>query len=485
MVAERTDTFIPLQNPYTFGVPVRGKNFFGREQEIQMVMDTLERVPRGQKQDMVVMGPRRIGKSSLLYRLVDLLQSHQDFLPVYVDVQNIKPRTPRLLFFKMLKEIQQGYRAKELLASLPTFDFLTAETLPEDLIYLTFDDDISRLNETIAAQHLPRLVLLFDEVELLTEFGGTDILGWFRSLIQHNPSILFIVAGSELLYSLTQDYGSPFYNIFKTVELHPLTDKVARNLLEQPAQAIGMHIATEQVTTILYTTGNTPYFIQGIAHYLVEHLNQQRRYTVQSQDIAIVMQQSSDYFAGQFGYIWNIVGSHVQRGILYALAKAGQPQTIDALIARVPAIKDMLPAERQQQEIFDDLLQQQVLKQEQTGYWFLVPLFRDWILAKVDDEEVLRLAKMSDSYDYTRTTEDQIDRRKLREIIVKYFSLEELEILLADLEIDFEIVGGSGSIKASKVLHLIDYLDRRGRLAELVAVIIEERPHISLEEINR
>ena len=82
----KPDTFVKLKNPYTFGVPVRGEGkFFGREAELSLIFDTLENVPRGQKQDLVVLGPRRIGKSSLLYRLVDLLTQRANFVPVYID----------------------------------------------------------------------------------------------------------------------------------------------------------------------------------------------------------------------------------------------------------------------------------------------------------------------------------------------------------------------------------------------------------------
>ena len=88
MLVSNNDPFVKMKNPYTFGVPVRGENFFGRKEELQVILDTLENVPRGQKQDLAILGPRRIGKSSLLYRLVDLLTPHREFVPVYVDLQN-------------------------------------------------------------------------------------------------------------------------------------------------------------------------------------------------------------------------------------------------------------------------------------------------------------------------------------------------------------------------------------------------------------
>ncbi|HLB72295.1 MAG TPA: hypothetical protein VJJ51_14725, partial [Candidatus Methanoperedens sp.] len=80
-----------------------------------------------------------------------------------------------------------------------------------------------------------------------------------------------------------------------------------------------------------------------------------------------------------------------------------------------------------------------------------------------------------------------VNKTALREAIIKHFSLEELEILCADiqqkmlndgqdLQVDLEIVGGTG--KAAKVLKLIEYLDRRGFLAYLVNAVRRSRSGI-------
>ncbi len=62
------------------------------------------------------------------------------------------------------------------------------------------------------------------------------------------------------------------------------------------------------------------------------------------------------------------------------------------------------------------------------------------------------------------------DKRTLREAMTKSFTMEDLEVLCADieqelhdndadLEVSLEMVGGNG--KKSRILKLIDYLDRR------------------------
>jgi hypothetical protein len=80
-----------------------------------------------------------------------------------------------------------------------------------------------------------------------------------------------------------------------------------------------------------------------------------------------------------------------------------------------------------------------------------------------------------------------VDKRALREAIVKNFSLEELEVLCADvqqaleddgveLQVNLEMVGGVS--KTGKVLNLIEYLDRRGHLDSLIAAVRVARGEI-------
>jgi hypothetical protein len=78
-----------------------------------------------------------------------------------------------------------------------------------------------------------------------------------------------------------------------------------------------------------------------------------------------------------------------------------------------------------------------------------------------------------------------VDKRALREAMVQTFSLEDLDVLCADMEqdlagdgielpVNMEMVGGTG--KTGKILNLIQYFDRRGYLAYLVTAVRRARP---------
>jgi hypothetical protein len=80
-----------------------------------------------------------------------------------------------------------------------------------------------------------------------------------------------------------------------------------------------------------------------------------------------------------------------------------------------------------------------------------------------------------------------INKRGLRQAISQAFSLEELEVLCADVQqsladsgvqlpVSLEMVGGTE--KSARIMKLIEYLDRRGHLESLISVIRRERPDI-------
>jgi len=65
---------------------------------------------------------------------------------------------------------------------------------------------------------------------------------------------------------------------------------------------------------------------------------------------------------------------------------------------------------------------------------------------------------------------------RLRSTLVEYFDTEELRTLFFDLGIEFDMLQGEG--KTAKARELIAYLDRRGRLPELLEAIKIQRPDI-------
>jgi GTPase SAR1 family protein len=70
---------------------------------------------------------------------------------------------------------------------------------------------------------------------------------------------------------------------------------------------------------------------------------------------------------------------------------------------------------------------------------------------------------------------EQIDRVKLRQVLVTYFNESELRDLCFDLTIDYEILPGDN--KGDKARELVAYSERYGRCADLAQACYRLRPH--------
>ncbi len=67
--------------------------------------------------------------------------------------------------------------------------------------------------------------------------------------------------------------------------------------------------------------------------------------------------------------------------------------------------------------------------------------------------------------------------RDIRRELIKNFSLDELQVLTSELEIEFSALPGEQ--KAMKSYSLVTVLDENGRLADLLLLLNEEKPHIN------
>lgn len=505
MTVKSPTRFKSIQNPYTFGVPVRGEGkFFGREEELRGIFETLQHVGRGQKQDLAVMGPRRIGKSSLLYRLRDM--PPDDFLPVYVDLQGFMPREPSVLFTDILRQVKAMFAACQRVGKLPSFASLGPREVPERLQFMTFKEDMASLDEAIQKQKLPRLILMLDEVELLAEFGGLTALEFFRSLIQRLLYCVFIVAGSDYLYEMTRDYTSPFYNIFKTVELHALSPAAARALVERPAAEVGLHYPPEAVHEILYYAGNTPYFIQAMGHYLVEMLNQERRRDIDDDDVTRVAERVIEQLPVQFTYLWGGT-TPTEHGLLYPLAHADVPRSAHALAQHFRNLAGFILSEREQRTIFERLTRQQILHIAEDGrepkYWFTVPLFAQWIRRKVKREEIIEAIHLEGVIEEETAVLTSEERESLQRQLRTYkenlqalrergsaFGLDAPASLLTKIEFtEHEITRIRQKLKAAEGIPVLAteeelFVDeeRRRRIESLQKQLVRHRRNLNLLE---
>jgi len=228
-------------NPFFFsGMVQRPEDFYGRQAELQRIFGLLG---GAQPMSVSVVGARRIGKSSLLWYIC---QKGQE---------------------KLGKEWRFGYVGLDGLGDLTVPRLLRAmaaalkQPLSEDS-YEGFSALVDGLLKQ--GQHL---VLCLDEFEAAGQLGN-DFLGYLRGLISTNK-VALVVATERPLEELSQEavLTSPFYNVFARVDLGPMPEDEARELLTQRGT---MPFSPEEIAAILRKAGGHPFLLQQLGSQLYE-----------------------------------------------------------------------------------------------------------------------------------------------------------------------------------------------------------------------
>jgi tetratricopeptide (TPR) repeat protein len=267
-------------NPYVAGAPVLDDQLFmGRDQLIDRILQTIH------NNSLLLFGERRIGKTSIQHhlkrRLLELDDPVYDFYPVYVDLQG----TPEERFFATIAEDVFHQLADRIdVADAPSFE-------DESLAY-TYRDLVRDLRVVVrqldaASSKKVKLVLLIDEVDELNDYDPR-INQRLRSLFMKSfaESLVAVVSGVEIKKHWER-VGSPWYNFFEEIEVLPLDDQEARDLIERPISGV-LRIGDGVVERILERTGKRPYLIQKMCVSLVNHAYEQGRTVISVADVETV-----------------------------------------------------------------------------------------------------------------------------------------------------------------------------------------------------
>jgi len=199
------------------------RQFFGRERECRRIFSGWRYSPL---QDMAIVGPKRSGRTSLLHYLRaihatppthlrpgqrhDWLPDAQRYRWVYVDFFDARWQTPT----NLMRFIITGLGCP----------------LPEQLSLDTFMETLG--------EHLPGpAIIMFDELSAGLELPGYGPAFWhsMRALATSTTQnrLAFAITALDEPQRLADAYGkmSPFFNLFATVKLGPLTETEARDLI--------------------------------------------------------------------------------------------------------------------------------------------------------------------------------------------------------------------------------------------------------------
>jgi hypothetical protein len=327
-------------NPFRYGALALDDGFTDRERELAELEADIRN-----GQDVVVFGPRRYGKSSLLFRAVQQLAPRR-VLVAYVDL--MATPTKERLAARLAQAVHEDVaspliRARE--RALAVFRGLriqpTITVNPHDgtlAFGFTTGFDPADVDATIEALlELPaqlgaernrRVALVFDEFQEIVELDPR-YPKLLRSVFQTQPEVAHVYLGSKrhLMERIFNDENEPFWRSAKQLELGPIEPEQFAPWIRSRFEATERGIDDDALAHLLELTGGHPYATQQLLYFAWEELPE--GFAASAADVERALERVVDAETAYFGLVWDDATRN-ERLLLAALGREpGRPYTVD------------------------------------------------------------------------------------------------------------------------------------------------------------
>lgn len=261
-----------IEKQFPAGIPVAGDDLIGREKEIKLLFDTL-----ANGQSVLLVAPRRLGKTSLALEVLKKLQREDHFT---ADVDLFKIISKREFAEKIVNSALKNKKIPNFLNKLKAglgavlknvqlkqvvedfefvLDFSSSSTDENKL----FENSLEFLDE-FSAKHKRHIFVLLDEFGDVTRLDGEEILKKMRAIIQRQQNATYLFAGSQesVMKHIFGDRKSPFFHFAMTIELGnlPIPDTTA--YIKRRFTSLGFKINEAAANGIVGFTEGHPYYTQ-------------------------------------------------------------------------------------------------------------------------------------------------------------------------------------------------------------------------------
>ncbi len=273
-------------DPYQFGRAITNPaDFYGRGEEMRRLLASLY---RGGHTNFMLRGPRRMGKTSMLWMLKAALETpdvrrrfeippHWDgalerFRPVLLDLQahTVQDEQSYLthFFYGLLDAVSRVLSPDLRPRLLDRFE----ERWPEVDVPRAALEGLGR---ALARDRGAQVAVLLDEYDEIYRPQGRILDTALRHVVQNEPRLTWIIASTQFLFKEGKSYGSPWFNILDIVELDCLSERAGQRLIEEPSSNEQVEWQSDAIVALMDETGRHPSFLQLFCSRIMTYLNRE------------------------------------------------------------------------------------------------------------------------------------------------------------------------------------------------------------------
>jgi uncharacterized protein len=380
-------TIVPVrrQNPFRYGQLALDATFTDREREARELARDM-----WNGQNVVLVAPRRFGKSSLARRASNDVIATHGMRVGYVDLLAApsKEKFAEKLAATIYEDLAPPLaRARDRVTALfsglrinPSMTFDThggisfsfaAGHVPQDV-----DATLERLFELpaqLAAEHELHVAIVFDEFQEIVELDPR-LPALMRSVFQRQPDVAHVYLGSKrhMMDKLFNDENEPFWRSAKQIEVGLIDPDAFRPYIESQFDRSDRGLAAGVVDRVLDLTRGHPYATQELCYFLWDAVPEGFSATATDVDRALEAVLRSEH--AHFSRIWE-KASRGQRLALQALA--AQP---NEPISEEYRLRHSLPPDATVRKALRTLAADELVARETSGYRIVEPFLGEWIL---------------------------------------------------------------------------------------------------------
>jgi AAA+ ATPase superfamily predicted ATPase len=376
-------------NPFRFGALALDEAFADREQELDdLVADVLN------GQDVVVLAPRRYGKSSLVWRATQRLVGER-VLVAQVDLMTAptKEKLAEKLAGSIYENIAstlervrdralapfRGLRIQPTVTVNPedgSFSFSFAASQRSADVDATLER-LLQLPAELGAAKERRVALVMDEFQEIVDLDPA-LPKLLRAVFQQQPEVAHVYLGSRrhIMERIFNDENEPFWRSAKPIELGRIEVGAFAEFIAERFRSASKRINPETAAEVLRRTRGHPYATQELCYFLWEETEGSGEASGSELDRAVLALLRSEH--AHFTLLWE-GATPPQKLLLQALSheQPGHPFRNEYRRAHG------LPAPSALQRAARGLVERELVDKEGGAYVISEPFLAEWVSANV------------------------------------------------------------------------------------------------------